>query len=174
MFNLFNPPPPPSVIRLYGNPQAQHDAARKLVRPWEVESLIDRNVSPLVALLNPPIADQVARWLRGQFASGQLSYISDPEGFLDYWCSPAVTLQRRGGDCEDLALLSLSIILAAGGSAQLAVGTLWNGRTADGHAWVEGQDAQGGFVLEATSGDLYRHWRPAQYTLSRLITPGVG
>jgi len=34
----------------------------------------------------------------------QLQYIPDPDG-TDYWQTPAETLQRGGGDCDDLSLL---------------------------------------------------------------------
>ncbi|KFE66486.1 transglutaminase-like domain-containing protein [Hyalangium minutum] len=144
---------------------SHYNAVQRLVRPWEVEHLIQRNAPPSLARYSLPVADQVAQWLRTKFANRQLSYASDPSG-LDCWYAPATTLRRRAGDCEDLTLLTVSILLAAGVSARVAIGTLPGG----GHAWVEGADEQSGFLIEATSGEIHRY-RPSDYNLSWHIDP---
>jgi hypothetical protein len=91
---------------------------------------------------------------------GRLRYRRDPG--RDVWFSPAATLQRRGGDCEDLAILSLSLLLAGGHhEAHLVIGRHCDGRRCEGHAWVEGADARGGFLFEATSMQLMRYRPPA-------------
>jgi transglutaminase-like putative cysteine protease len=162
---------PPEVLKLSGDPTSQFHAVQRLVRPWEVEHLITRGVPASVVQRRPPLAEQVAQWLRDSLNNGLLTYKLDPGGFLDHWSSPGATLQRRTGDCEDFTLIGVSILAAVGVSSDVAIGTLWNGHSAGGHAWIEGQDERGGFLIEATSGDIHRHWRPAEYTLSRRITP---
>jgi hypothetical protein len=156
----------PEVLIVPFGYASHYTAVQRLVRPWEVEHLIDRSAPSGLVAYSSPIPEQVAQWLRSQFASGQLSYQSDPSGF-DCWYSPATTLRRRAGDCEDLTLLTVSILLAAGVSARVAIGTTLGG----GHAWVEGADAHGGFLIEATSGDLHRWQRPTQYTLTWHVEP---
>jgi transglutaminase-like putative cysteine protease len=156
----------PEVLIVPFDYASHYDAVQQLVRPWEVRHLINRNAHPLQVAYSPPVPEQVAQWLRSQFADRQLSYYSDPSGF-DCWYSPATTLRRRAGDCEDLTLLTVSLLLAAGVSARVAIGTVPGG----GHAWVEGEDAHGGFLIEATSGELHRYQRPSEYTLSWHINP---
>jgi transglutaminase-like putative cysteine protease len=114
----------------------------------------------------------VARYLKRAFALGELSYIPDPAG-CDLWYPPAVTLWRGGGDCDDLSSLSLSLLRAMGlRSADLVVGTHCDGRVCDGHAWVEGRDRFGHFLLEATNGTLLRGGRPWVYHAQYRLCPG--
>ncbi len=158
----------PDVLRLDGSYRSQFLAVQSLVRPEEVRHLIRWTPPSRVVTFQPqPFAGQTARWLQGKLERGELSYIADPNGFLDYWCAPGLTLRRGGGDCEDLTLLIVSLLIAGGVQANVAIGTAGGG----GHAWVEGVDAQGGFVIEATTGELHRHWRPGGYTLHWNITP---
>jgi len=163
---MYYPTSAPEVLVVPFDYASHYSAVQRLVRPWEVEHLIDRRATPALVAYRSPVPEQVAQWLSTQLASRQLSYQSDPSGF-DCWYSPATTLRRRAGDCEDLTLLTVSILLAAGVSARVAIGTILGG----GHAWVEGADAHGGFLIEATSGDLYRQRRPVQYALTWHIDP---
>lgn len=162
-----------NFMRIDGSPQSQCRAVERLVRPREVERFIDRNPSPWAALSLPPIAEQVAQWLCSCLASGELSYAPDPHGPLDYWSSPAHTFAWRGGDCEDLTIVGVSMLGALGVSAHVAVGQAWNGSSFDGHAWIEGEDAHGGFLIEATTGAMHRHVRPDVYRLAWRITPNL-
>jgi transglutaminase-like putative cysteine protease len=144
---------------------SRYHAVQQLVRPWEVEHLLNRNPSPWVVMNLPPFAEQVAQWLRGEYAARRFAYQSDPSGF-DVWYSPATTLRRRQGDCEDWTLVVVSMLLAGGVSSAVCVGSVPGG----GHAWVEGVDASGHFLIEATSGEFMRY-RPAQYNLEYFIEP---
>lgn len=146
---------------------SRYHAVQQLVRPWEVEHLINRNPLPWVVAYLPPLSVRVVQWLRGEYDAGRFAYQSDPSGF-DVWSSPATTLRRRQGDCEDWTLVVVSMLLAVGVPAGVAVGSVSGG----GHAWVEGVDEHGGFLIEATSGDLLRY-RPAQYHLSYVIKPSA-
>jgi transglutaminase-like putative cysteine protease len=143
-------------------------AARDLVRPEEVAHLIvDLVVVPPHPWLQPQRlarADFVALWLREQFAKRTLRYIPDPTGpNCDYWCPPSTTFARGGGDCDDLAILACSMMRVTS-AAWLVVGT-WNGV---GHVWVEGVDELGSFMIEATSGAVYRGIRPPGYKVELL------
>jgi hypothetical protein len=46
----------------------------------------------------------VGWWLVQARKTGRI-YIPDPEGPLDFWCSPKSTARRGGGDCDALAVL---------------------------------------------------------------------
>ena len=161
----------PSCLRVSVEPQARWRAARALVRPSEVRDLFHS----VPNFLLPPdysVAGTVAQWLRGSFARGSLRYRPDPPG-TDIWCSPAATRRAGGGDCDDLAILGASMIAYAGAAPQVAIGYHCDGRSCSGHAWVEGHDGQGWFLLEGTSGQLYRFFRPQGYALKQLIQPAT-
>lgn len=163
---MYYPSSNPEVIRLSGDHASQYRAVQLLVRPWEVQHLITRRAPTLAELIRKTtFVEKVAQWLEGKISSGEYSYIADPKGFLDYWCAPALTLRRNGGDCEDFTLLTVSLLAAGGVSAHVAIGTAWNGSSFGGHAWVEGVDSRGFFLIEGTSGQMFRH-RPNEYRLS--------
>lgn len=172
MYALY-PVPDPLCIRMRPSPVNQCYAISELVRPWEVADLI-QIVPEWMLPKGHTLAASAAAWLRSQFRTRRLRYIPDPErpvGY-DYWCSPSATLERGGGDCDDLAILAASILLAGGIDAWVVVGTLKQGWGSTGHAWVEGVDERGGFLIEATSGRLTRHVRPAEYHANLLLGPG--
>jgi transglutaminase-like putative cysteine protease len=121
--------------------EAFAQVAPGLVRPWEVAHLIrpGRRADPRA----------VGRWLRQERAAGRLRYLPDQTSPRDHWCSPAATITRGGGDCEDLALVALTLLAASGVEGWIVVG--WRereGRAPESHAWAEGD----GWHLEATSG----------------------
>lgn len=155
---------PPDVM-------AQVARAQQLIRPSEVQQFVQAP-NPYQALLGPlpPLADQVSRLFKHMFAYRQLQYIPDPTG-MDLWCSPAATLQRGGGDCDDLGLLAASMFYAAG----LRVGAVIGTRQSEGHFWVIGQDEAGPFWFEATNGDVHRNILVARlvegYKPRLLVTP---
>ena len=146
---------------------ARYCAVRRLVRPYEVAALIPRSRFPtLPAWL---WVTRTGAWLQSRFREGTLAYFADPDVTIDQWCSPAATLGRGGGDCDDLAILATSLLVAAGVDAYVVVGEAFNGWRWDGHAWVEGADEHGGFLLEATSGRIARGWRPAWYRAEAFL-----
>jgi hypothetical protein len=65
-----------------------------------------------------------------------------------------------------MAVLGASILRASGQIGRVVVGTLGG----VGHAWTEGCDDQGPFLLEATNGELFRWYRPADYLPNPAIT----
>ncbi|MEQ9150884.1 MAG: transglutaminase-like domain-containing protein [Parvibaculum sp.] len=125
-------------------------ALSELIRPAEV-AWVPR------ALGGIAFADQVGAWMRRRF-----QYKPD-KPTRDVWCSPEVTLTRGGGDCDDLAIVGCSVLRAAGFEAVVRTGTMDQGRGPVGHAWVEGCDHNGWFLLEATSGSVHRCHRPSGY-----------
>lgn len=144
---------------------AQRIAARHLIRPHEVAHLI-RTLERWELPSRAPGAKQVSRHLRR--SAKRLRYIPDPE--RDIWQSPAQTLARGGGDCEDLAILSVSLLRHVALCAHLVVGQVWQNRRWNGHAWVEGRDSQGWYLLEATNGDVVRGVRPGTYRVTETFT----
>ncbi len=134
------------------------EAARELVRPSEV---------PPAWAGAGASADALGAALREARASGVLTFAPDPQGSLDRWCTPSATLARGSGDCDDFAILACSALRAAGGRAWIVAG--WRGR--ESHAWVEGHDARGAYLLEATSGQVWRleGARPHPYRAVALL-----
>lgn len=127
-------------------------AARELISPHEVPPHLTQEAHS---------AESLGAWIKEARRSGALQFIPDPKGSLDRWCTPSATLARGGGDCDDLAVLCVSVLRAAGLRAWVVVG--WRGR--ESHAWVEGHDERGAFLLEATSGEVWglKGARPAPY-----------
>jgi hypothetical protein len=52
------------------------------------------------------------------WVSREVSYVSEPGG-EDDWQTPQETLQMRGGDCEDFALLIADMVLVMGGTPRM-------------------------------------------------------
>ena len=71
------------------------------------------------------------------------------------------------------AILAASMLMAGGVAVDVVVGHHCNGFVCDGHAWVEGHDDQGWFLLVATGGHLLRRARPASYAPHLKLRPGV-
>jgi hypothetical protein len=59
-----------------------------------------------------------------------LNLLDDP---TDFWQTSQETLNRGGGDCEDLSFLLASLLLSRGIDSVVAIGTF----DGDGHMWVE-------------------------------------
>jgi Transglutaminase-like superfamily len=144
-------------------------AIRQFVRPEDVAHLIRRRQrTPLD--WNHSRAGSLSNWFQNQFALGKLRYISDPPD-CDRWGRPSHTLERGGGDCDDLAILAASFCRAMNVPMALVVGRVCNRRTCEGHAWVEGQDEHGWFLLEATNGSITRGLLPNDYRRELFLTP---
>lgn len=132
-------------------PSERLRALRALVRPWEVV----RRVGPVDGYCADMVAELMAAHLR---------YIPDVAD-TDVWCSPEATLRKGGGDCDDLSIFACAMVRAAGGFAEVKVGYLFQQEEGwIGHAWVEGWDRHGAFLLEATAGVVFRG-RPPEYML---------
>lgn len=158
----------PGCFCVKPSPENWCHAIARVVRPEQVRHL-------LLPLSNPPpnwsSAANVAAHMRRRFERGALRYIADPAG-CDLWGPPRATLMRGGGDCDDLSAYALSLLHAMGKDADMMVGVLCSPGRCEGHAWVEGHDEQGHFVLEATSGHLYRSGRPPGYSAQYQLRPG--
>lgn len=156
----------PDTIQVDADDRSRLRAVQQLIRPEDIGHLITREAAPAVS--GATFTDRVADWLASQIQAGHLVYRRDPL-FRDVWQRPRFTLLQGGGDCEDLAFVVLSLLVHEGITAQLAIGQLITPSGAVGHAWVEGDDASGGFLIEATSGNLHRHQRPLPYHLTVLM-----
>lgn len=99
-----------------------------------------------------------------------LRYIPDPD-HCDLWSRPMVTLQRRGGDCDDLGIVTGSFCRAVGLYAEFVVGMLrQRGVNRGVHLWVEGVDEWGFYLIEPTTGCYYRE-RSSDYNPWYFLTP---
>lgn len=140
-------------------------AVRKLLRPDEVRHLWTAGDASLPA---PPVVEQVEHYYSEQFAAGALRYVHDP-AYVDCWCSPARTLDRGYGDCDDLAILVAATLIAGGVNASVVIGNVGGG-TAANHAWVEGEDEYGrGFFYEATDPVVWYGARPLSYVPHAMV-----
>ncbi|MCA8946380.1 MAG: transglutaminase domain-containing protein [Planctomycetes bacterium] len=141
-------------------------AIELLTRPGEVAHL----VNPYRALARAYSADDVAVWLHRQLTAGGLRYFADPPA-CDRWSAPRLTLSVGGGDCDDLSILVLSVLRAAGIQSHAVVGFL-RGTLGDvGHMWVEGTDVFGWFLIESTNGAILRR-APWGYVSQLRAAPG--
>jgi|SRR5271157_257871 len=139
-------------------------AGKKFIRPQDVSFMVSF-VAPTTAPSQYDFVANVAQWI------GFFTYEADPQG--DTWCPPTQTFATGTGDCEDLSLLVVSVLNAGGVSASLTIGMFLDPGGAFGHAWVEGVDANGSFLIEATNGKLYRGQRPALYSPSLHVSGGT-
>jgi hypothetical protein len=113
---------------------------------------------------------KAATCMGDQLAGLWLRYYPDPLN-CDLWRSPAESLRDHFVDCDDLALVAGSILLACGlDETWLVVGTC-NGV---GHAWVEGHEGGRFFCFEATSGEVVWDARPADLFPALFVSPIYG
>lgn len=134
--------------------EAQRSAAQRLVNPLPFALLAEKF----------GCASGLGRYMAERFEAGRFRYVSDPKN-CDYWSEPLATVTRGTGDCEDWSIVAASVLRAVG----LPQLNLVLGRSdGEGHAWVEGVDRHGWFLLEATNGAVYRH-RPSGYVPNQLV-----
>lgn len=162
----------PSSFCVPATVSSQLKAVRRLVSPAGLSKLA---ASMAVQTGSIGVADPVAAWMRGLFYAGTIRYINDPQVCgvrdADLWRSPANTLANGGGDCEDLAILGASALMAFRVSdVWIVVGDVPAGR----HAWIEGADGISGFLLDGTSQVLVRQQRPAGYRPEYSYHPTFG
>lgn len=138
-----------------GTAYARRRALLDLVRPNEVAHLI-ADVSPSFAV------QEIEAWMVGHFASRRFRYEHDPRT-CDRWCPPRITIARGAGDCDDWAIVACSMLRAAGVRASVVLGSYCDQLGCEGHAWVEGVDMYGAFLLEGTTGRVSRGRRPSAY-----------
>lgn len=136
---------------------------QKLINPQSVNFLVTF-AAPAAAPPQYDFTANVAQWI------GFFTYKADPEG--DTWCPPTQTYSTGMGDCEDLSMLVVSVLLAGYVDASLIVGMVDDPQGTFGHAWVEGVDGLGWFLIESTNGKLYRDQRPAIYTPTLRVRSG--
>jgi len=151
--------------------RARCRAIQHLIRPHEVEGLFVR-VSASLLPSGHDFPASVARWIQVQLAARRLRYVADPPS-CDRWCPPAETLWRGSGDCDDFAILVASMLRAGGvQNLDVVVGHHCSGWVCGGHAWVEGVDHSGPFMIEPTSGAFYTS-RPSEYIPFLRLRPGL-
>lgn len=123
--------------------ESRCEAIQGLILPEETRALAERVHLWRLFGSNPTAsAAQVLRDLN-------LTYIPDVS---DEWCSPGVTLQRDGGDCDDHAILVVSLLLKLGVEAWVVLGSVPGGY----HAWVIGINPVGGlFTMEPQGGKVW-------------------
>jgi len=139
-----------------GNEWDRCAAIQELLAPAEVAHLF-RRATPAMVRRGWTSVNAVAQITRN------LAYIPDPPT-CDLWGSPAYTLGRRrqGGDCDDIAILGQSaLMLDPGTRSWVMTGLVQTLRGWAGHAWVEGCDREGWFLLE--HGHVQRGARPGSY-----------
>lgn len=137
-------------------------AVRTLLAPEEIRAA----ARALTARSSTFGREHPLRTLKALFQSGRLRYRAD-DSFRGTsrapWYRPAATLQRGGGDCEDLAILLAAMLNAHGWDASVVIGSMWQGGTWGGHAWVAVRNRRGEAVyFEATNATKVAaddHWQ---------------
>ena len=88
-------------------------------------------------------------------------------GQEEYWSLPS----RRGGDCEDFALLKKKILISEYGvpGHQLLMATVLDHRL-QRHAVLVLRTSRGDFVLDNLDNKI-RHWTQTRYTFLKLQNP---
>lgn len=157
-------PTAPPTLTVAPRRAAQRMATAALVRPTEVAG-VAAMLAPWVAPWAAE-ADQVTCWLRG------LRYLPDRVN-SDVWQAPLATLLRGGGDCEDLSIAALSVLMALGCPGVLVIGMMYQRSGVIPHAWVEGWDSASWFHLESTTPSLTRFARPFNYVPYALYSPAT-
>ena len=142
------------------HPRAWSQAIYDFVRPEQVAPLLR---TPRLAMVR---AEQVAMYMRAFFAAQILTPFPDPDG-CDLWRDPEQLLLDGGrGDCDDLTLFAFSLSLVDGYiEAEMVIGEVLTPEGWQGHAWLEGRDCDGGFLIEATTAAVIRGIRPAHYVV---------
>jgi hypothetical protein len=122
-------------------------------------------------------ASSVARCMRDMFANGALRYIQDPPAPpgepCDFWRPVRETFENGGGDCLDLSVVTAAVCDLIGLSWTIVVGSVHPHTPDKGHAWIEGTDNAGWFLIESTSptDNLIRYARPNLYKRVHLLSP---
>lgn len=138
-----------SKLRLYGTLLAN---VRRDGRYHDIKSLVqpdDPDVREVARILH-----QTGNFIEAaqEFVNAFTEYETE-EG--DYWCTPAETLAARKGDCDDKAILLVSILRNYLPQDQVycAFGMWYYKDKLDGHMWVitDGNDGQDR-ILESTAG----------------------
>ena len=114
-------------------------------------------------------ADSIALTMRSWFADGTLAFIDDPQG-CDLWRRPRETFADGGGDCDDHSITVASMCQKLRIPWVIVAGVLYVRGRWEGHAWVEGTDVAGWFLIEATNGTIYRGARPTIYRRRQLLS----
>ncbi len=84
--------------------ERQKMSVKEFIRPEEVRYLV-------VGLQGLPLHEKVTGVIR--YISEHIQFFPDEAGD-DYWQKPQETIARGKGDCEDLAFLAASMLIAAG------------------------------------------------------------
>lgn len=102
--NIYEPADPKIFTEKRGGSLIPQDA-REWIKPEETKHLL-----PLIELDGLTIEEKIEAVYR--FVKENFRY--DPVEESDFWQYPAETIKRGAGDCEDLAFLVKSLLLAAG------------------------------------------------------------
>lgn len=159
---LLHGPAEPAALCVPTNDRARCQTIQQLVRPEEVSHLFD----PYKVLVGMYTPQGIAEYFRRQFATRYFRFVDDP-AWCDRWSTPRRTLRTGTGDCDDLAILALAMLRYIDVHSYIVVGDL----SGNGHAWIEGEDSAGFFLIEATTGALIRH-RPNHYRARIYAAPG--
>lgn len=109
--------------------------------------------------------------------NGFVTYRRDADNYgrADYWASPAETLQRRAGDCEDYAILKMATLEKLGIPAKsMSVVILKDDRRNLFHAVLTVRTTQGNFVLDNVRSEVLLDRALAHYTPLYSVSAGKG
>jgi Transglutaminase-like superfamily len=155
-----------SCVPVSSSLSARCDAIRQLIRPQEVMSYTVAGLHHAPWRHFNPV-ESIACYLKQL----DLIYIADPVNH-DYWCPPAVTIRRGGGDCDDFSILAASMLRAAEIRTDVVLGWWRQQRRRGYHAWVAGIVSCGcKFVLEPQTGQIWWNETPPDRDAEYRVSP---
>ena len=119
--------------------------ARRIKTEWNAQTKVDE-------------ARAIQSWVQNR-----VRYFSDPHG-AELVGEPFWVMQN-GGDCDDLATLAATLLIALGHNARIAA-VMWEGKTDFSHAVAA--DLTANCVVDPVSTPP-EIWPPATYTVKRMI-----
>jgi transglutaminase-like putative cysteine protease len=102
-------------------------------------------------------SERIREWVKTN-----IEYRMDPAGH-ELLQDPIVTLAEQAGDCDDMACLSASLLMAIGHECE-ALGVAWKGEDSSSHAVCH--DITSGLIVDPVAWVTCREWPPPAYTVS--------
>jgi len=120
------------------------DVRRFIWAPDVILDAFSRSGDPWMEAAREASGPDIVAWMIQKWVVQNIVYVGDEDLSPDrgeFWLFPAETLKRRRGDCEDGAILTVSLCLALGIPAdRIRVAAGWvdpgRGAAAGGHAWA--------------------------------------
>lgn len=138
------------------------DAAEQIVTAWGTSQLMRKMAAEIVRMYHAKSDQEEARAIQ-IWTHNRVKYRKDP---LDAeMIQDPVTTIRKGGDCDDQAILAASLLRAIGHNAVVAT-VQWKNRNSPSHAVALDLTAKS--VIDPVAAEWPEQWPPAGYEVQRI------